>query len=67
MNAHVDFDSGLSNFDLPSFCHLQDMTSLFKKILDLTYPFTSMFSGEIYFVYNSRIQFVINSTVFGVN
>ena len=29
---------------------LQDMTSLFKKILDLTYPFTSMFSGEIFHV-----------------
>ena len=25
----------------------QDMTSIFKKVLDLTYPFTSMFSGEL--------------------
>lgn len=34
---------------------LQDMTSYFKKILDLTYPVTSMFSGASF---NSSISSV---------
>lgn len=40
-----------------SLCHFlsQDMTSYFKKILDLTYPVTSMFSGASF---NSSISSV---------
>ena len=33
----------------------QDMTSIFKKVLDLTYPVTSMFSGASF---NSSISSV---------
>ena len=32
---------------------LQEMTSVFKKVLDLTYPITSMFSGA---AFNSGIS-----------
>lgn len=35
----------------------QDMTSIFKKVLDLTYPFTSMFSGEVQFLILCRLKF----------
>lgn len=33
------------NYIWPWNLYLKDMTSYFKKILDLTYPITSMFSG----------------------
>lgn len=45
----------LSLLYLVNFLCLQDMTSYFKKILDLTYPITSMFSGASF---NSSISSV---------
>lgn len=38
--------------------HLKEMTSVFKKILDLTYPITSMFSGASF---NSSINGVFKN------
>lgn len=35
------------------YSYLKEMTSVFKKILDLTYPITSMFSGA---AFNSSIN-----------
>lgn len=37
---------------------LQEMTSVFQKVLDLTYPVTSMFSGA---TFNSSISNVFKS------
>lgn len=37
---------------------LQEMTSVFQKVLDLTYPVTSMFSGA---AFNSSISNVFKS------
>lgn len=44
-----------NHFIFAAFSFFQDMTSLFKKIVDLTYPVTSMFSGA---AFNSGISSV---------
>ena len=41
-----------------SWLPMQEMTSVFKKVLDLTYPVTSMFSGA---AFNSSISNVFKS------
>lgn len=39
-----------------------DMNSLWKKIIDLTYPFTAMFSGKLYT--STGVFFVFCLTVY---
>lgn len=50
--------NGESMFRALSVSFVQEMTSVFKKVLDLTYPITSMFSGA---AFNSSISSVFKS------